>query len=220
MNDCDDGILAYPVSLNLKRKKCLVVGGGKVACRKVETLLEFGPELITVVSPSACAELQDLFRADRAVFKQRSYLANDLDGIFIVIVATDDPAVNAQVSQDARSRGVLVNVADDAGLSDFILPSHFRRGGLIVAVSTSGRSPALARKIKEKLSLEIDETYAELMELVSRVRCECRTTGVPITSEGWNLALDIDNILSLLREGKRVEAESLLKNRLTEATDS
>lgn len=217
MNSYDSAAPAYPVSLNLRSRRCLVVGGGKVASRKVEALLEFAPESIIVVSPAACSELQDVSRTGRVVFKQRHYLTDDLDGIFIVIAATDDAAVNVQVSHDARSRGVLVNVADDASLSDFILPAYFRRGAMTVAVSTSGQSPALARKVKERLSLEIDDSYAELTELVSHVRKGLRTAGLPITAEAWNRALDIDSLRRLIKEGNRAEAEAWLKRNVTDA---
>lgn len=219
MNSHDSGTPAYPVSLNLKGRNCLVVGGGKVACRKVETLLEFGPESVKVVSPAACAELHNMVGTGRVSFSQRHYRPDDLDGVFVVIVATDDNATNQQVSEDAHSRGVLANVADNAGLSDFILPAYFRRGDLIVAVSTSGRSPALARKLKERLAGEMGESYAELVELASRVRQELKASGQRVTAEVWNRALDIDHLLGLLKEGKSVEAEAWLKRNLTESTN-
>ncbi|NWF93038.1 MAG: bifunctional precorrin-2 dehydrogenase/sirohydrochlorin ferrochelatase, partial [Syntrophaceae bacterium] len=159
----------YPVFLNIRGKRCAVIGGGKVALRKVKRLLECGAD-VTVISPRPRLEITGLF-AKRAIrLIQREYKLQDLEKAAIVIACTDDKKLNRKVAGEAKKRKLLVNVADDPESSDFIIPSSFRRGGLTVAVSTSGVSPALARKIRTKLQKSFGEEYASLLSLVGEVR--------------------------------------------------
>src|SRR4030042_230398 len=140
----------YPIFLDLKGKRCIVVGGGSVAERKVEMLLEHETS-VTVISPELSPKLQHL--ADQGAIKTitRNYQKGDLKGAFLVIAATDDPSVNAAVAGQARKQRALVNVVDDPRASDFIVPSMVRRGDITIAISTAGKSPALARKLRSLL---------------------------------------------------------------------
>ena len=179
----------YPVCLDMTERRCLVVGGGPVAERKVAGLLEAGARL-TVVSPSATNRLRDWARTDRIRLLLREYSASDPDGHSIVFVATDDGRVNADVARDARAAGVLVNAADDPAHCDFILPAVLRRGELTVAVSTGGASPALARTVRDELDDYLDrEDYTALARVAADARRTLRDRGARAPWERWRVAL-------------------------------
>jgi precorrin-2 dehydrogenase/sirohydrochlorin ferrochelatase len=179
----------YPVCLEMAGRRCLVVGGGPVAERKVAGLLEAGARL-TVVSPSATDRLRGWARTNRVRLLLREYAASDLGGHSVVFVATDDGRVNADVARDARAAGVLVNAADDPAHCDFILPAVLRRGDLTVAVSTGGASPALARTVRDELDAYLDqEDYAALARVAADARRTLRDRGTPAPWERWRAAL-------------------------------
>jgi siroheme synthase-like protein len=144
------------------------------------------------------------------VLLERRYRPGDLHGAFLAVAATDDRATNLQVAKEARGETVLVNVVDDAEHSDYIVPSVINRGDITIAVSTAGRSPALARKIRGRLEKEIGPEYAELAVLVGEVRGEARHSGISATADDWQECLDLDALLDLLRCGKRQEARTML----------
>jgi len=143
-------VVFYPTFFNLQGKRGMVVGGGEVALRKVKMLLDGGAK-VTVISPRPHPEIVKLSKEKAIHLIQRDYEAGDLKDAVIAMVCTDKEKVNRKVADEAKKAGVLVNVADHSEPSDFIIPSFLRRGNLIVAVSTSGVSPALARKIRTKL---------------------------------------------------------------------
>ena len=202
----------YPIFLNIRGEKCLVVGGGKVALRKVKALLEHGAN-VEVASPTLCPELGQLAREGAIQVLQRSYKAEDLKGALIAIAATDDAKTNESVAAKARQRGVLVNVVDAPQHSDFIVPSYLRRGDVTIAVSTSGRSPALARKIRSKLEKDFGTEYAQLALLANEVRFELKRQGVTVDSNAWQEVLDLSLLIELLRGGRTQEAKDImLKN--------
>ena len=203
----------YPISLDVNGKRCVVVGGGEVALRKVKVLLEH-EAIAQVLSPELCAELEDLYAAGSIMAAKRPYADGDLAGAFVVIAATDDFDTNRKVAAEAEKLGILVNVVDTPNLSNFIVPSHLRRGDLTVAVSTGGRSPALAHRIKEELENIFVDDYAALIALVGLVRSELRQNGVTATGEDWQRALDINMLLALIREGKTDEAKQRLMESL------
>ena len=132
----------YPVHLDIKNQNCLVVGGGGVGTRKVKTLLECGAR-VTVVSPDPSQQLAKLASEGSITLTQRIYRSADLDGMFLVIGATDDENLNQQISTDAEKSNILCNIADRPEVCNFILPSIVRRGDLVITISTSGKSPAL-----------------------------------------------------------------------------
>jgi precorrin-2 dehydrogenase / sirohydrochlorin ferrochelatase len=199
----------YPVCLDLRGRPCLVIGGGAVAARKVEGLLECGAR-VTVVAPALTPALQALLQAGRITARLRPYADGDLDGAALAIAATDERDVNALVATEARARGVWLNAADDPERCDFILPAVIRRGDLQVAISTGGRSPALARRVREDLERLLPAEYADLLPLLADVRAELREEGVDVPPERWQSAVD-EYVLSRLRAGDVAGARERLR---------
>jgi len=159
----------YPVNLDVRHRDCLVVGGGSVAERKVRTLLECGAK-ITVITLDATEHLETL-RADGHIeLNFRGYQSSDLDGRFLVIGATDDEVMNQTISQDAASRGILCNIADRPEACTFVLPAIACRGDLVIAVSTSNKSPAVAKYIRQAMEKEFGPEYATLLNLMGAIR--------------------------------------------------
>ncbi len=159
----------YPLMVDLTGRRCLVVGGGVVAERKVRALLEAGGEVL-VVSPVLAPGLEALKREGRIVHLARPYQPGDLAGSFLVFGATDDHRVNRRLADEAKAAGVLANMADSPTSGTFLAPAVLTRGDLVIAISTGGDSPALARKIREDLESVYGEEYAELLNVLERVR--------------------------------------------------
>lgn len=159
----------YPVFLDLEGTTVLVVGGGRVAERKIETLLQYGAE-VHVVSRELTGGLDALIREGRIRKIGDTFDDGHLEGVFLVIAATDDRDLNHRISLSARKRGLLVNAVDQPVDCNFIVPSIVRRGDLVIAVSTSGKSPAMARKLREALSSRFGPEYAVFLELMGRLR--------------------------------------------------
>ena len=163
----------FPAFLDLRERPCLVVGGGAIGERKARELLACHAR-VTVVSPCLTAELQTLAQTGRLVWRSRAFLRSDVRRCALVIAATGIPAVDTAVAAEARRRGVLVNAVDWPAQCDFIFGSILRRGELQIAVSTGGRSPALAREIRRRLEPMFGPEYAELVEQVGRERAHAR----------------------------------------------
>ncbi len=159
----------YPLMANLENRPVLVVGGGTVATRKVKALLKAGAA-IRVVSPELSDELQSLADTGRIVANRRGYVPSDLDGVWLVFAATNDPDLNAAISREAARRNLLGNDITHPEVCTFFVPSHIRRGDLILAISTSGRSPALAKWLRRKLEREIGPEYATLAGWIGTIR--------------------------------------------------
>ena len=198
----------YPVFLEMKDRPCVVVGGGAVAERKVEGLLAGGAQ-IAVISPKLTPALIALRDEGRLRHIARSYREGDLEGFDLAVVATDDGAVNADVAREGRRRRVWVNAVDDPANCDFILPSVVRRGDVVIAVSTGGASPALARHLREELEAFLSEDYASLAELLEEVRQELRSRGITADPETWQRAIS-GPLRTLLAQGRRGEARAHL----------
>jgi len=203
----------YPVFLNINHKKCLVCGGGKVALRKVQSLLEHGAA-VAVVSPSSCEELRALAASGEILLHSREYRAGDLKGASVVIAATDDRHANQTIADEARRHGCLVNAVDDADSSDFIVPACLKRGDMTIAISTSGRSPALARKLRARLETEFGGEYTDLVRLVGEVRAAIKTKGLKVNEDTWQEALDLERLPALIKEGKIEEARAAITRNL------
>jgi len=202
----------YPVFLELDGRRCLVVGGGAVAERKVEGLLAAGAR-VTVVSPTLTPQLNALLVTGRIHHEARAYQPGDLGGFDLGFAATDDGAVNGTLAREGRSCGIWVNAADDLTNSDFILPGIVRRGSLTVAVGSGGASPALVRAVREDLERYLGPEYAELAELVADVRRELRARGRSPNGAAWSRALDAE-LRSLVKAGRREQARERLLDRL------
>ena len=204
----------YPVFLDIAGKPVVVIGGGEVALRKVDFLLDAGAR-VTVVSPALHPELQPLATEGRVEHVAREYKPGDLEGCSLAFVGTDDRSINAAVSGEGRQRGIWVNAVDDIPNCDFIVPGIVCRGDLIVAVSTSARSPAMARKMREQLEEFVTEEHVLMLELAAEVRRELRDREVMVEPDVWNAALD-DDLKRLLGEGHRDEAKQRLLKSLLE----
>ena len=202
-----------PLFLNIRGKKCLVVGGGTVALRKIEALLKHGAQ-VEIISPVLCPRLNQLVESEAIHWLRRDYQMGDLKDALLAIATTDDVKTNERIAEEARQRKILVNVVDNPQLSDFIVPSYFNRGNIAIAVSTSGRSPALARKLRSQLEREVGIEYAQLTLIVEEVRFELKQQGVSIDSDTWQKALDLDLLIKLVKAGRTQEARNTLFNDL------
>jgi precorrin-2 dehydrogenase/sirohydrochlorin ferrochelatase len=184
----------YPMMVRLAGKRCVIVGGGKVAERKAAALLEAGgaaergaaslPETaqaspssrveVVVISPHVTERLAAWASSGRIAWVRREYQTGDLDGAFLVMAAANVGAVNAQVAEDAGAAGILTNIADEPDLSGFIVPSVVRRGKLTLAVSTAGASPSLARRIREELEEAYGQEYEVYLDALAELRAFVR----------------------------------------------
>lgn len=170
----------FPVFLRLEGRSCVVVGGGEVGARKAASLLDARAS-VHVVAPDACTELVAMADAGKLAWHRRGYQASDLQGAAVVIAATDDRAVNAQVSRDAQAVGLPVNVVDDPELCSFIVPAVVDRQPVLVAISTGGASPALARHLRARVAAAVPEGAGPLAALLARARGSVRDL-VPATA--------------------------------------
>src|SRR3954451_20398150 len=142
----------YIACLRLRGRRCLVVGGGEVGLEKVEGLLACDGD-VTLIAPEAGSQLEELAREGSLEWHRREYAGPaDLEGVFMVIAATDDTDINIRVYEDAERRAMLVNVVDVPPLCNFILPAIVRQGPLAIAISTAGASPALAKRIRDEIA--------------------------------------------------------------------
>lgn len=167
----------YPILVDLQGKKALVVGGGKVAQRKIESLLEYGAS-VHVIARELTAELEQLRSRKRIELLGGEFSEAHLEGVFLVIAATDDALLNRRVSQEAQKRGLLVNAVDQPADCNFIVPSVLSRGDLLIAVSTSGKSPAFARKVRLELDQHFGEEYGFFLNLMGNLRKEILRLGL------------------------------------------
>ncbi len=158
-----------PIFCNLKGRKVVIVGGGKVAERKVRALLPSGADM-TIISPYVTDGLRQLIEQGKARHLDRPFSPGDLEGAWLVIAATDDAQVQEQVFSEAESRRCFCNVVDEPDRCSFIVPSVVKRGALSIAISTGGQSPGLARHLRIKLQDEFGEEWAIYTELIGRLR--------------------------------------------------
>ena len=202
----------YPAFLDLKGRSCLVVGGGAIARRKVESLLECGA-VVKVVARKASDELVEFARRGRIELEIRAFAPDDLAGAFIVIAATDDPTVQALIGNEAKQRGLLVNVVDDPAHCTFIVPAIARRGELAIAISTGGRSPALAARIRERIEGLFGPEYEEWVDLLGQLRAILveRFPDSEQRKAVWYRVVD-SNCVDLIQRGER----DLMRQRLEE----
>jgi siroheme synthase-like protein len=199
----------YPVFLDLKGKKCVVVGGGSVAERKVGTLLEYQAS-VTVISPKLSPGLQKLAERNDIQTIRRQYRSSDLKDAFLVIAATDKEAVNSAVAKQGTQHRALVNVVDVPKDSSYIVPSVLRRGDITIAIGTAGKSPALARKLRSTLELVVPLEYASVLNIVSEVRQELARRQITVDGDTWQRCLDIDFLLEMVKKGQLEEARERL----------
>lgn len=203
----------YPVLLDIKNKDCLVVGGGPVGARKAKGLLRSGARVVVV-----SAQFSDRFQAikmKRLVCRQKSYETTDLKGMTLVFAATNDARLNEQILTDARSRNILCSLADLPKKSDFILPSVLERGDLILAVSTSGASPALAKKIRQDLETHFGSEYETILTVMGNLRQQLLDTGHdPEAHKNIFYTLIESGLLEMIKEDDQPKIDRLFKDLL------
>jgi precorrin-2 dehydrogenase/sirohydrochlorin ferrochelatase len=163
----------YPMLVDLTGKRCLVVGGGSVAERKATLLVECGAD-VELVSPTTTSRLAALAATGALRVRRRRVRPSDLAGAFLVVVATDDREVNREVAERVRGAGGLVNVADDPEACTFLVPSVLRRGDLTIAISTGGGSPALAKKLRQRLEQTVGPEYEAYLSALRLLRERAR----------------------------------------------
>lgn len=205
----------FPVSLLLSGRACLVVGGGRVATHKIGALLAAGAD-VTVVAPAVTAEIRSL--PVRII--ERPYRPGEVAGYRLAIACTGDPGVNRQVFGDGEASGVWVNSADDIANCAWTLPAVVRRGDLTVAVSTAGRSPAVASWLRRRLEADLDDRYEVLLDAVGDVRAEARAALGTSELPSWAAALDDPDLLRLAAVGRGDEIRRRLRRHLDLAAAS
>ena len=159
----------FPFFLELRNLPCLAIGGGQVAFAKVKSLLSCGAK-VTVVSPQLVTGLKGLTRQKQIRWRRGRFRSSDLNGVQVVVAATDDQAVNELASRLAKRKGVLINVVDQPALCSFIFPSVVRRGKLVIAISTGGVSPGLSKWIRKDLQRRYGPELGDLLKKMARVR--------------------------------------------------
>lgn len=209
----------FPILIDLRRFPCLVVGGGRIALRKVLSLLEFNAK-VTVVSPRLCRELRELSVQRKIEILKKPYSRECIRNHKIVFSATDNPKINRIVSFDCRSEGILLNVADGPSLCDFIMPASLKRGNLIVSVSSQGKAPFYAKETKRKLDELIPASTAEVAQLAGDFRRYLLSNGNGksrrIKEKAYKRFLSTDWETIMATKGKR-KSYQYLKKIITEA---
>jgi precorrin-2 dehydrogenase / sirohydrochlorin ferrochelatase len=203
-------LVGYPANLLVAGRRCVVVGAGRIAARKVESLLD-ADAVVTVIAPRVGDEVREWAAAGRLELHERPFVPADLDGAWLAVTATDNPAVNRAVFEAGEARRTFVNSADDPANCSFTLMSVVRRGDIVVTIGTNGRSPALATYLKDHVREEMGPEYETLLDLLSEAREEMRAGGRSSEDADWRAAID-SGILQLIREGRNVEARELLRS--------
>jgi siroheme synthase-like protein len=203
------GLLGYPVNLLVAGRRCVVIGAGRIAARKIAGLLDAGAA-VHVVAPDLGDEVRAWRDAGRVTVAERPFEATDLDGAWLATAATPDPAVNAAVYEAGEARRVFVNAADDPAHCSFTLMSVVRQGDLVVTIGTGGRSPALATYLKDHVAAEMGPEWGALLDLLAEEREAAHAAGVSTETLDWRQALD-SGILDLVRAGRVAQAKELLR---------
>ena len=200
----------YPVHLDIQNRNCLVVGGGSVGTRKVKTLLDCGAR-VTVISLGVSQQLRELAASGDIILAERSYQSEDLNAVFLVIGATDDEKLNQQISSDADRLNTLCNIADRPEVCNFILPSIVHRDDLVITISTSGKSPALAKKLRQALENQFGEEYGTLLQLMGAIRKKLlQQAHEPEVHKPLFEQLINSDLIVMIQAGKTEEINTLL----------
>ena len=207
----------YPIFLDIEDRDVVIIGGGPVCERKAETMMKYGAR-VTVVAPEFTDQIAQWAKSGALEIRKKKYEPGDLDGASIVIASTDDEEVNTQVAEDCRKRKIPVNVVDVTHLCEFIVPAIVEQGSIQLAVSTGGKSPALARTLKEDLQKFVGPEYAEINDLLGTLRPSAKKV----------LPTDVDRkrffdgiialgVVDMVRRGKRRQAVEAIARACMEA---
>ncbi|MFZ4583657.1 MAG: precorrin-2 dehydrogenase/sirohydrochlorin ferrochelatase family protein [Acidimicrobiia bacterium] len=201
----------FPVNLLVSGRRCVVVGAGRIAERKIANLLDAGADDVHVIAPWACEAVEALAAEGRVALELREFAPTDLDDTWLAITATDVPAVNAAVYAAGQERRVWVNSADDPANCAYTLVSVVRRSDITVTIGTGGRSPALATWLRKHVQQEMGPEYEVLLDLLSEAREELRASGQSSEDADWQAAFS-SGIVDLVRAGRTDEAKELLRS--------
>lgn len=201
----------YPIYLDIENKPVLIVGGGTVALRKVETLLEYGA-LVKVVSPQIIPELQDMVSKQKCEWIPREYAGEDIKDSLLVFSCTEKEEVNAQVARDAKAINVSINVVDDPDKCSFIVPSIMTRGDLTIAVSTGGSSPIVARQIRQELEEFYGDEIRLYLDLLRFWRQEAKQYLSPEKRAQFFNKVTDGEVLNCLKQGQHDQAKEVVEN--------
>lgn len=210
----------YPVNLNITNRLCVVIGGGSVAFRKVKTLLDC-EAVVRIVSPYVEPGLKKIILEKQIEWFEREYAKGDLQGAFLAFAATGAPDVQLQVKEEAQKYQALLNSADDPVGSDFHVPAHFRRGKMLVTVSTGGGSPAMSKQIRERLELDFGSEYEAVVDLLAMVREDVVSSDVDSSTRRrlFHNLLKVD-LPGLIRESNWFDLQMVLLQELPENIDA
>jgi siroheme synthase-like protein len=206
-------ITGYPANLVLEGRRCVVVGAGRIAARKIEALIAAGAH-VHVVAPAVGDEVRAWAQAGRVTLEAREFAPSDLDDAWLATTATGVPAVDRAVFAAGEQRRVFVNSADDPANCSFTLMSVVRRGDLVVTIGTGGRSPALAAWLRRRFTAELGPEYATLLDVLAEARESLRAGGRSSEEPDWQRALD-SGMLDLIRAGRVDEAKETLRTCLS-----
>ena len=200
----------YPIMVDLTGREVLVVGGGSVAGRKIKTLLDYRA-VVSIVSRELSTEIKDYVDSGEVRYLGEEFNPVFLKEIFLVIAATDDAELNHRISQAAEAKGLLINAVDQPSDCNFIVPSIIKKGDLIVAVSTSGKSPALAKKIREQLTEYFGDEYDIFLRIMGGIRSEVISSGSDQNENSriFNQIIDSD-LFEAVKAGKLNDAAAIL----------
>jgi siroheme synthase-like protein len=200
----------YPIFIDIEERDVVIIGGGNVCARKAETMMKYGAR-VTIVSPEFTDEIEEWSRKGLLTIKRKHYDESDLEGANIVIASTDDQSVNEQIASDCRRRKIPVNVVDVTPLCEFIVPAIIEKGSVQIAVSTGGKSPALARTLKEDLQRTVGPEYAEVNDLLGTLRDAAKAVlPTDVDRKRFFDGIIAKGILEMLREGRRAEAREVI----------
>ncbi|MDH5543042.1 MAG: bifunctional precorrin-2 dehydrogenase/sirohydrochlorin ferrochelatase [Nitrospinota bacterium] len=206
----------YPMMMNLKERTCLVVGGGDVAARKIEMLVSCGAKVVAV-APEIDESLAPLINSGDVKHLKEEFRAEHADNAVLAIAATDNETVNRAVYDCATKRGIPVNVVDVPHLCTFIVPSIVESGDLLIAISTSGKSPAFSKRIRKELQKKFGPEYGEMLEIMGKVRDLYKDIEPDLNKRMKTLsAIANSNLLDRLRAGEHPDPEEVIEQTITE----
>jgi len=209
----------YPINMSLAGKLCLIVGGGKVAERKVASLLEYEP-LLHLVSPQVEENIKHWASEGLLCWIPREFEIADLDQVFMVFIATSDTNVNRDIAALCRARGILVNAVDDPPNCDFFVPSVLRRDSLTVAISTEGKSPMYAARLRRELETIITEQHGQFVDMLGQIRQEVKKSYLDIEQRKQIMEkLVYSDILELIQAGLDEKIEERIKQCMSSLRD-
>lgn len=202
----------YAINLNIKNKKVLIIGGGKVALRKLKSLLLEKAE-VEIIAPHFCDDLENLIKEYNLSHKKRTYEYGDMDDKFLVFLAIDDEKIAASIIEEAEEKGILINIANNTKRSSFILPATLDYGDVSIAIQTMGKSPAFSRFLKNKLGDILSHNLDLWLNLVYRYRQKVKQE-LPtqkMRESFWRFVLD-DYFWDIMNKGDIKKGEEVLEN--------